>query len=91
MHITVHLHTILQRETPEGLVNRLEVELPEGATLRDVLARLGLLNAYGDCLPPDAMLLVVNGRMADAEQRLFDGDQVNLMPAISGGIACRQS
>ena len=33
--ITVHLHTILQRQTPEGLKRRLELELPQGTTLAD--------------------------------------------------------
>jgi molybdopterin converting factor small subunit len=31
------------------------------------------------------MMLVVNGIMADENRVLSDGDQVNLMPAMSGG------
>ena len=36
-------------------------------------------------LSMDALLLAVNARVAEPEQILQDGDQVNIMPAISGG------
>jgi sulfur carrier protein ThiS len=78
VNISVHLHTILQRQTPEGPVGRVDVCLPEGSTVADLLEHLEV------ALEPDA-LLVVNGRMAELQQTLQEGDQVNLMPAISGG------
>ena len=76
----VHLHTTLQRRTPEGLLRRLEVELSPASTLRDVLDQLAI--------PSDreAILMVINGRTADPEQALNDGDEVHLIPAISGGV-----
>lgn len=77
--ITVHLHTILQRQTSEGLVSRLEVEIPTGSSVAD------LLNFLEIDLEPEHLLLAVNGRVADLHQTLHAGDQVNLMPAISGG------
>ena len=79
VNISVHLHTILQRQTPEGLVGRVDACLPEGSTIADLLRHLEV------SLEPDALLLVVNGRMAELQQTLQEGDQVNLMPAISGG------
>jgi len=79
MILTVHLHTILQKETPEGLQNRVEVNMPAGSTLGDLLASLEITQH------PDSLLLAVNGRVADIDQVLRPGDQVNLMPAISGG------
>lgn len=79
MKVTAHLHTILQRQTPEGLVRRLEVELPGGSRVADLMAVLEIN------LPEDALLLAVNGRVAEPGTPLQDGDQVNLMPAISGG------
>ena len=79
MKVSVKLHTILQRETPEGVVNQIEVELPEGSRLDDLLQHLEME------LDPEALLLAVNGRMADTNKELKDGDEVNLMPAISGG------
>ena len=79
MNISVHLHTILQRQTSEGIVNRLDLNLSTDATLADLLAFLEVE------LAPEALLLVVNGRTAELTQELEDGDQVHLMPAISGG------
>lgn len=79
MNITVHLHTILQRQTPQGLVNRLEVALPPGCTVADLLESLALE------LDLENTLLVVNSRLVGLTQPLADGDQVHLVPAISGG------
>ena len=79
MIVIAHLHTILQRQTPDGLVRRLEVDLPGGSRVADLLLYLEI------ALPLDALLLAVNGRIGDPEQILEEGDQVNIMPAISGG------
>jgi sulfur carrier protein ThiS len=79
MMVVVHLHTVLQRQTPEGLVSKLEVSLAPESTLQDLLTHLEIE------FPVDSMLLVVNGRLAEVDYVLRDGDQVNLMPAISGG------
>ncbi len=79
MKVTAHLHTILQRQTAEGLIRRLEVELPGGSRVS------GLMDALEIGLPEEALLLAVNGRLADADTVLQDGDQVNIMPGISGG------
>ena len=54
------------------------VELPEGATVRDLLARLRI---------PDEgpRLLLVNGRDADAGATLKAGDVVDVLPPLVGG------
>jgi sulfur carrier protein ThiS len=77
--VTAHLHTILQRQTPDGVIRRLEVELPGGSRVADLLEALEIT------LPVEALLLAANGRMVQLEQVLHEGDQVNIMPAISGG------
>jgi sulfur carrier protein ThiS len=77
--VTVHLHTILQRPTPQGLQRVLPVELPEKATMNDLLELLEIE------LPREALLLAVNGRIVDTDRHLTDGDQVRVMPAMSGG------
>lgn len=79
MNITVHLHTILQRQTPEGVIGRLDVTLPLDSSVSDLIEYLQIKLAV------ENLLLVVNGRMAEPTQVLRDGDVVNLMPAISGG------
>jgi molybdopterin converting factor small subunit len=57
----------------------MELELSADSTLRDVLEQLAI--------PSDreAILMVINGRTADPKQTLNDGDEVHLIPAISGG------
>ena len=77
--ITVHLHTILQRITPEGPQRLLTLEVPQDSTMEDLLEILEIQ------LPPDALLLAVNGRIAHLEYQLAMGDQVRIMPAMSGG------
>jgi molybdopterin converting factor small subunit len=79
MVVTVRLHTTLRRETPEGIVDRLKLELAPGATMRT------LVEALNVSLREDAILLVVNGRIADVDTPLADGDEVRLIPAMSGG------
>jgi MoaE-MoaD fusion protein len=55
------------------------LELPDGATVADVWAALGL----GD--EPAGLLYAVNKRYAGAETALGDGDEVALIPPVSGG------
>jgi sulfur carrier protein ThiS len=79
MRVTVHLHTVLQRKTPEGMLRQLEMMLPPAGTLGDLLRTL-------DITPQgDAILLVVNGRQVDVTQPLSEGDEIHLIPALSGG------
>lgn len=79
MVVTVRLHTTLRRETPQGIVDRLELQLGEGSTVRTVVDSLEI------SLREDAILLVVNGKIADVETPLAEGDEVRLIPAMSGG------
>jgi molybdopterin converting factor small subunit len=77
--VRVHLHTTLQRRTPEGMIRRLDMTLPPVTALADLLSALAIEANL------EATLLVVNGRTADPMQALQDGDEVHLIPAISGG------
>ena len=79
MNVDLHLHTVLQRQTPEGLVRRLELSLPPQSTVNDLLAQMEI------DFPLESLLLVVNGRLVEEDHILAEGDKVNLMPAISGG------
>jgi molybdopterin synthase catalytic subunit len=56
-----------------------ERELENVERLRDVWPRLGL----GD--EPAGLLYAVNKEYADAERKLFDGDEVAVIPPVSGG------
>jgi molybdopterin converting factor small subunit len=77
--VTVRLHATLRRKTEQGLQDRLELELEPGATVASVLETLGISAV------DESVMLVVNRRMVTADQPLTDGDEVRLMPAISGG------
>jgi molybdopterin converting factor small subunit len=79
MIVNIQLHTLLQRPSPNGLIRRLQVELPPGATLRELLTRQGIV------VDSENFLLVVNSRNVEPDQVLKDGDEVDLIPAISGG------
>ena len=79
MNVTVHLHTILQRRTAGGVEREVTVSLPPGSRIADLLEELAV------SLAPSAMLFLVNGRTAALDHALSDGDEVHLIPAISGG------
>ncbi len=48
-------------------------------TLGELVSRLGVQ------VDPEQTLLVVNGQIAEMTTELSDGDEVHLIPAISGG------
>jgi MoaE-MoaD fusion protein len=56
-----------------------ELELPDGARVADVWAPLAL----GE--EPEGILYAVNKEYAPAARRLADGDEVALIPPVSGG------
>ena len=77
MVVTIYLHTILQRRTPDGVQRQMDVTLLSGSKLEDLVYDLGL------GLPLDAIVWKVNGRYEKADRILRDGDQVHLIPADS--------
>ncbi len=79
MKIEVHFHTVLQRQTPEGLQRCIDIELPPGSTMTDLLRLLELE------LDPEQVLLVINSKVVDENYVLAEGEQVSLIPAMSGG------
>ncbi len=79
MQLIVHLHTLLQIPSENGLVNRLTLSGQPGMTLGELVSRLGVQ------VDPEQTLLVVNGQIAEMTTELSDGDEVHLIPAISGG------
>ena len=59
-------------------MRELTVDLDPGARVADLLASLDLADQRG-------LMLVVNGRTGTLSQELEDGDEVHLIPALSGG------
>jgi len=56
----------------------MEVELPEGATVKDLLALLNLTESQG-------AVVIAGGRVLQTDERLQRGVPVNVMQAIDGG------
>jgi molybdopterin converting factor subunit 1 len=63
--------------------NALALELPDGATVADVLEHLTALPG-AERLPPRP-LVAVNEVYARAAQRLAAGDEVAVIPPVAGG------
>lgn len=79
MHVTVKLYATLRRyrpEQPRGAA--LPIEVPSGATVSQVIERLGI---------PDAAPLVamVNNAVRTVDYVLAEGDTLSLFPPVSGG------
>jgi sulfur carrier protein ThiS len=79
MIVHVRLHTTLRKETPQGIVDRLDLELEPGSTLADLLSRLEIRPRGG------SVLMAVNEKLVKADHVLRDGDRVRLVPSVSGG------
>jgi sulfur carrier protein ThiS len=79
MVVHVRLHTTLRKETPQGIIDRVDLELEPGSTLAEVLDRLEIRPRGG------SVLMAVNGNLVKKDFVLSDGDQVRLVPSVSGG------
>ena len=76
MQVRVRLFAALRERAGTGEV---ELDLPEGARVADVLARLG---AVVDGVP---VVMAVNQEYADDLAELNPGDELALIPPVSGG------
>ena len=76
MRISVRLFAALRERAGTG---GLEVDLPEGAAVADVWPALGL----GD--EPGGLRYALNREFAERERPLADGDEVGVIPPVSGG------
>jgi len=83
MKITLRLYATLQDYLPPGTPgNQVELDLPEGATITEVLESLSVPLAL-------AHIVMVKGRHVLkpqlAERVLLAGDELAVWPAIGGG------
>jgi len=74
--IRVRLFAILRERAG---TNEIELELPEGALVRDALARVA------DLAPGLPLVMAINREYADADAPLSAGDELALIPPVSGG------
>jgi molybdopterin synthase catalytic subunit len=76
VHVSIRLFASLRERAGTGAR---ELELSDGARVADVWAALDLGSE------PSGLLYAVNKSYADAESALADGDEVALIPPVSGG------
>lgn len=74
MRVTTKLFAVLR----QGRFDIDALDLPEGATVGDIVTKLGIPGN-------EVTLIFVNGRRADRATRLADGDSVALFPPVGGG------
>src|ERR671915_794082 len=63
--------------------DRIEVELPDGARVADVLAAMA--GTPVGALRPRECVVAVNREYATADERVRAGDEIALVPPVSGG------
>ena len=81
MVVTVTLPAIPQNPPRSDMERQFDVTLLSGSTLADLIPDLGVE------LPLEKTVLQVNGRPTGLDTVLHDGDQVNLISAISDNQA----
>ncbi|MBC7225132.1 MAG: MoaD/ThiS family protein [Anaerolineae bacterium] len=91
MRVRLHVFSILREcLPPDAHQGQVEVDLPDGATLRDLIGRFGMDQRLG--VPPGGSLaqagwqVLVNGAyVEDLSRTLSEGDEVSIFPPMAGG------
>jgi molybdopterin converting factor subunit 1 len=82
MVVHVRLFAMLRERAGRESV---EVELDEGATVEDALDALGRQHGLDDLIARMPVTMAVNRDYAHEDQRLIEGDELALIPPVSGG------
>lgn len=83
MRIEAQLFAVLRERAGSGSV---VAELPEGATVADALAAFGREHPkLGEALAEMPVVMAVNHEYARPDQILHEGDELALVPPVSGG------
>lgn len=83
MQVEVHLHAELVRLAP-GTRGVLNVQLPNGAHVADLLEQLALGTQR-------RVIVGVNGAAAAPDQELVDGARIDILTPMAGGSAHARS
>jgi molybdopterin converting factor subunit 1 len=82
MTVTVRLFAILRERAGRDAI---EVSLPEGATVAEALDAIRTEGALGEVIGRLPVRMAVNREYAEPEARLAEGDELALVPPVSGG------
>jgi molybdopterin converting factor subunit 1 len=88
MVVHVRLFAMLRERAGRDSV---EVELDEGATVDDALNAIGNQHGLDDLIARMPVTMAVNRDYAERDQRLTEGDELALIPPVSGGEELRVS
>ncbi len=86
MTVTVRLFAILRERAGRDSV---EIELPEGATVGDAFERLAAAPGLGELVARMPLRMAVNHEYAGDATRIDPGDELAVIPPISGGASAR--
>src|ERR1700742_3281590 len=86
MTVTVRLFAILRERAGRDSV---EIELPEDATVADAFERLTAAPGLGELVGRLPLRMAVNREYADDATAISPGDELALIPPISGGAPSR--
>jgi molybdopterin converting factor small subunit len=79
MKVHVKLFASLRKYLPPGSGgDRLTLELPDGAAVRDAIAQLGIPLEH-------ARMIVSKNEQLESTSPLQDGQEINLFPPLAGG------
>jgi molybdopterin converting factor subunit 1 len=84
MTVTVRLFAILRERAGRDSV---EIELPEGATVADAFERLAAAPGLGELVERLPLRMAVNREYASAGDPIAPGDELAVIPPISGGAS----
>ena len=82
MTVTVRLFAILRERAGRDSV---EIELPDDATVADAFDRLAAEPGLGELVERMPLRMAVNREYAGADARIAAGDELAVIPPISGG------
>jgi molybdopterin converting factor subunit 1 len=82
MTVSVRLFAILRERAGR---DRIELDLPATATVADALAALGRERGLGEVIDRMPVTMAVNREYAGEETQLANGDELALIPPVSGG------
>ena len=82
MEVEVRLFAMLRERAGRDAVT---VDVPDGATVREALDVVGREHGLGELIAAMPVVMAVNREYADEEDRLSPGDELALIPPVSGG------
>src|SRR5918994_3077279 len=88
MQVKVRLFAILRERAGADSV---ELELADGATATDAIDAVADRHGLGELLQRLPIAVAVNREYAEREQALDDGDEVALIPPVSGGATAESA